>query len=66
VRGTFLGVRGDGLVASVATAITCVPRARTSCMLNDLLEHREIRRDAATSVCSSSISIDPCFISPAA
>ena len=52
---------------SVATAITCAPRARTSCMFDTTLSSTgESVATVTTGVSWSSRAIGPCFISPAA
>ena len=52
---------------SVAIAMTCAPRARTSCMLETILSRiGESVATQTTGVDSSSSAIGPCFISPAA
>ena len=52
---------------SVATAITCAPRARTSWMLETTLSSTgESVATTTTGVAWSSSAIGPCFISPAA
>ena len=52
---------------SVAMAMTCAPRARTSCMFETTFSSTgESVATVTTGVDSSSSAIGPCFISPAA
>jgi hypothetical protein len=54
-------------VPSLATAITCAPRTRTSCMLEITFSSTgESVATTTTGVSWSSSAIGPCFISPAA
>ena len=61
---------GDSSIASlpsVATAITCAPRARTSWMFDITFSYTWLSvAITTTGVESSSSAIGPCFISPAA